>query len=48
MSTSYCARCNVPAEPRALSISLDGQGMICSSCAIGARAVQEKAGMRKA
>jgi len=43
-----CARCNTPTEPQSLSMSLDGEGMICQSCSIGARAVQEKAGMRKA
>jgi len=29
-------------------MSLDGNGMVCPTCAIGARAVQEKRGMRKA
>jgi recombinational DNA repair protein (RecF pathway) len=48
MGTTACARCKTPVEPRALSLSLDGDGMICSGCAIGARAVQDKAGMRKA
>jgi hypothetical protein len=29
-------------------MSLDGSGMVCSSCANAQKAVQEKAGMRKA
>jgi hypothetical protein len=29
-------------------MSLDGRGMICQQCSLGARAVQEKAGTRKA
>jgi recombinational DNA repair protein (RecF pathway) len=48
MTTSICARCNTPTDPQSLSMSLDGQGMICQACSIGARATQEKAGMRKA
>jgi len=48
MNTVTCAKCNAPTEERALTMSLDGNGMVCPTCAIGARAVQEKRGMRKA
>jgi hypothetical protein len=29
-------------------MSLDGSGMVCQSCALSQKGVQEKAGMRKA
>jgi hypothetical protein len=48
MTTSACSRCGGAAAASGLSLSLDGSGMICQACSIEQKAVQEKAGTRKA
>ena len=44
---SLCSRCGSEVAPNALSMSLDGSGMICSACSLGQRSAQDKAGLRK-
>jgi hypothetical protein len=44
---SVCSHCRNEVPPNALSMSLDGSGMICPACSLGQRSAQDKAGLRK-
>ena len=44
---SLCSRCGSEVAANALSMSLDGSGMICPACSLGQRSAQDKAGLRR-